>query len=88
MASTLYVVSDGVNGPPGFGATGGPPGCPPAGFNGCWVWARPVTTRPSGSNPEAASSETVTISAIAVAQAKAAAAHTRATGWHARSAAF
>jgi hypothetical protein len=28
------------------------------------------------------------ISAIAVAQAEAAAAHTRATGWHARSAAF
>src|SRR5687768_7596731 len=39
MASTLYVVVDGVSGPPGFGATGGPPGCPPAGFNGCWVWA-------------------------------------------------
>src|SRR5688572_20659277 len=61
MASTLYVVADGVSGPPGFGAIGGPPGCPPTGFNGCWVWARPVTTRPSGSNPEAASSETVTI---------------------------
>ena len=67
MASTLYVVSEGVNGPPGFGVTGGPPGCPPAGFNGCGVWARPVITRPIGSNPEAAGSETATISAIAVA---------------------
>src|ERR687897_246898 len=43
MASTLYVVSDGVSGPPGFGAIGGPPGWPPTGFNGCCVCAT-VTT--------------------------------------------
>src|SRR5687768_10795635 len=65
MASTLYVASDGVSGPPGVGEIGGPPGWPPTGFNGCWVWATPVTTRPSGSNPETASGETVTIAATA-----------------------
>jgi hypothetical protein len=27
-----------VSGPPGFGLIGGPSGCPPTGFNGCWVW--------------------------------------------------
>src|SRR5918995_6419343 len=43
MASSLYVVSDGVSGPPGFGASGGPPGWPPTGFNGCCVCAT-VTT--------------------------------------------
>ena len=31
----LYVVFDGVSGPPGFGVTGGPSFCPPTGFSGC-----------------------------------------------------
>ena len=60
MASTLYVVADGVSGPPGFGVTGGPSFCPPTGFTGgavgaawamlgsvpaAWAWRVPSRSR-------------------------------------------
>src|SRR6187551_1982679 len=75
MASTLYVVADGVSGPPGFGVTGGPSFCPPTGFNGtgwvcgCWLCGAVaccgfVCAKLVAKRPRTPGSETATMSAI------------------------